>query len=148
MKYGQTIRIRVPRDLAEWVRQRALQEGVTVSEVVRQAVERYLPELSDDDSQDADDDDSLHVRLRPRQRDALEARGNVERLVRQALARMRLRPPPIPSLQPTAAFGKPAEDLCCRMPTALHTRLVRHAQRCGVSRAALMRYALVRQANL
>ena len=148
MNYGQTIRIRVPRDLAEWVRQRALQEGVTVSEVVRQAVERYLPELSDDDSQDADDDDSLHVRLRPRQRVALEARGNVERLVRQALAHMRLHPPPIPSLQPTAAFSKPTEDIFCRVPPALYARLVRHARRSGVSRAALMRYALTRQANL
>jgi len=44
MRYSETIRVRVPAEIAAWVRQRAEQEGRTISEIVREAVDAYLSE--------------------------------------------------------------------------------------------------------
>jgi predicted DNA-binding protein len=44
MRYSETIRVRVPAEIASWVRQRAEQERRTISEIVREVVDAYLSE--------------------------------------------------------------------------------------------------------
>ena len=68
------------------MRQRAEQEGRTISEIVREAVDACLSESNLQEDENAEDNSAaLSVRLAPDQRAALRACGNLERLIRCAL---------------------------------------------------------------
>jgi len=142
MRYSETIRVRVPAEVAAWVRQRAEQEGRTISEIVREAVDAYLSESSPQEGEDAEDDSAaLSVRLAPDQRAALRARGNLERLIRCALRAYHATPPP-PKRAPSIAVGPNKHDYCVRMTKDMRAALRRQAARYRTSEAAIIRLAL------
>jgi len=142
MRYGETIRVRVPAEIAAWVRQRAEQEGRTISEIVREAVDAYLSESNRQEDENAEDDSAaLSVRLAPDQRAALCARGNLERLIRCALRAYRAAPPP-PKRAPSMAVGPNTRDYFVRMTKDMRAKLRHQAARCRTSEAAIIRFAL------
>jgi len=144
MRYGETVRVRVPAEIAAWVRQRAEQEGRTISEIVREAVDAYLSETSpqEDKDEDAEDDSAaLAIRLTPDQRAALRARGNLERLIRCALRAYHAAPPP-PKRAPSAAVGPNTHDYFVRLTSDMRAGVRRQAARHRTSEAAIIRFAL------
>jgi len=142
MRYSETIRVRVPAEIAAWVRQRAEQEGRTISEIVREAVDAYLSECNRQEDEDAEDDSAaLSVRLAPDQRAALRARGNLERLIRCALRAYHADPPP-PKRAPIAAVGPNKCDYFVRMTKDMRAKLRHQAAKCRTSEAAIIRFAL------
>jgi Arc/MetJ-type ribon-helix-helix transcriptional regulator len=142
MRYGETVRVRVPAEIAAWVRQRAEQEGRTISEIVREAVDAYLSETSPQEDKDEEDDSaSLAIRLTPDQRAALRARGNLERLIRCALRAYHAAPPP-PKRAPSAAVGPNTRDYFVRLTSDMRAEVRRQAARHRTSEAAIIRFAL------
>jgi Arc/MetJ-type ribon-helix-helix transcriptional regulator len=142
MRYGETVRVRVPAEIAAWVRQRAEQEGRTISEIVREALDAYLSESSPQEDEDAEDDSAaLAIRLTPDQRAALRARGNLERLIRCALRAYHAAPPP-PKRAPSAAVGPNKHDYFVRLTKDMRAELRRQAARYRTSEAAIIRFAL------
>ena len=142
MRYGETVRVRVPAEIAAWVRQRAEQEGRTISEIVREAVDAYLSESSPQEDKDEEDDSaSLAIRLTPDQRAALRARGNLERLIRCALRAYHAAPPP-PKRAPSAAVGPNTRDYFVRLTNDMRAGVRRQAARYRTSEAAIIRFAL------
>jgi len=142
MRYSETIRVRVPAELAAWVRQRAEQEGRTISEIVREAVDAYLSEPSPQEDEDAEDDNAaLSVRLAPDQRAALRARGNLERLIRCALRAYHAAPPPL-KRAPSTAVGPNNHNYFVRITKDMRDELRRQAARYRTSEAAIIRLAL------
>jgi len=138
------MRVRVPAEIAAWVRQRAEQEGRTISEIVREAVDAYLSETSPQENKDEDaEDDSaaLAIRLAPDQRARLRARGNPERLIRCALRAYQAAPPP-PKRAPSAAVGPNTHDYFVRLTSDMRAELRRQAARYRTSEAAIIRFAL------
>jgi len=142
MRYGETVRVRVPAEIAAWVRQRAEQEGRTISEIVREAVDAYLSESSPQEDKDEEDDSAaLAIRLTPDQRAALRARGNLERLIRCALRAYHAAPPP-PKRAPSAAVGPNTHDYFVRLTSDMRAEVRRQAARHRTSEAAIIRFAL------
>jgi len=142
MRYGETVRVRVPAEIAAWVRQRAEQEGRTISEIVREAVDAYLSETSPQEDKDEEDDSAaLAIRLTPDQRAALRARGNLERLIRCALRAYHAAPPP-PKRAPSAAVGPNTHDYFVRLTSDMRAEVRRQAARYRTSEAAIIRFAL------
>jgi len=142
MRYGETVRVRVPAEIAAWVRQRAEQEGRTISEIVREAVDAYLSETSPQEDKDEEDDSAaLAIRLTPDQRAALRARGNLERLIRCALRAYHAAPPP-PKRAPSAAVGPNTRDYFVRLTNDMRAGVRRQAARYRTSEAAIIRFAL------
>jgi Arc/MetJ-type ribon-helix-helix transcriptional regulator len=142
MRYGETVRVRVPAEIAAWVRQRAEQEGRTISEIVREAVDAYLSESSPQEDEDAEDDSAaLTIRLTPDQRAALRARGNLERLIRCALRAYHAAPPP-PKRAPSTAVGPSNHNYFVRITKDMRDELRRQAARYRTSEAAIIRFAL------
>jgi Arc/MetJ-type ribon-helix-helix transcriptional regulator len=144
MRYGETVRVRVPAEIAAWVRQRAEQEGRTISEIVREAVDAYLSETSpqEDKDEDAEDDSAaLAIRLTPDQRARLRARGNLERLIRCALRAYHAAPPP-PKRAPSAAVGPSNHNYFVRLTKDMRAGVRRQAARYRTSEAAIIRFAL------
>jgi len=142
MRYGETVRVRVPAEIAAWVRQRAEQEGRTISEIVREAVDAYLSESSPQEDKDEEDDSAaLAIRLTPGQRAALRARGNLERLIRCALRAYHAAPPP-PKRAPSAAVGPNTHDYFVRLTSDMRAEVRRQAARHRTSEAAIIRFAL------
>jgi Arc/MetJ-type ribon-helix-helix transcriptional regulator len=148
MRYGETVRVRVPAEIAAWVRQRAEQEGRTISEIVREAVDAYLSETSPQsesspqEDEDAEDDSaSLAIRLTSDQRAALRARGNLERLIRCALRAYHAAPPP-PKRAPSAAVGPSNHNYFVRLTKDMRAGVRRQAARYRTSEAAIIRFAL------
>jgi len=142
MRYGETVRVRVPAEIAAWVRQRAEQEGRTISEIVREAVDAYLSESSPQEDKDEEDDSAaLTIRLAPDQRAALRARGNLERLIRCALRAYHAAPPP-PKRAPSTAVGPSNHNYFVRITKDMRDELRRQAARYRTSEAAIIRFAL------
>ena len=142
MRYGETVRVRVPAEIAAWVRQRAEQEGRTISEIVREAVDAYLSETSPQEDKDEEDDSAaLAIRLTPDQRAALRARGNLERLIRCALRAYHAAPPP-PKRAPSAAVGPSNHNYFVRLTRDMRAGVRRQAARYRTSEAAIIRFAL------
>jgi len=146
MRYGETVRVRVPAEIAAWVRQRAEQEGRTISEIVREAVDAYLSETSpqsESSPQEDEEDDSaaLAIRLTPDQRAALRVRGNLERLIRCALRAYHAAPPP-PKRAPSAAVGPSNHNYFVRLTRDMRAGVRRQAARYRTSEAAIIRFAL------
>jgi len=142
MRYGETVRVRVPAEIAAWVRQRAEQEGRTISEIVREAVDAYLSESSPQEDKDEEDDSAaLAIRLTPNQRAALRARGNLERLIRCALRAYHAAPPP-PKRAPSAAVGPNNHNYFVRLTKDMRAEVRRQAARYRTSEAAIIRFAL------
>ena len=142
MRYGETVRVRVPAEIAAWVRQRAEQEGRTISEIVREAVDAYLSETSPQEDKDEEDDSAaLAIRLTPDQRAALRARGNLERLIRCALRAYHAAPPP-PKRAPSAAVGPSNHNYFVRLTRVMRAGVRRQAARYRTSEAAIIRFAL------
>ena len=146
MRYGETVRVRVPAEIAAWVRQRAEQEGRTISEIVREAVDAYLSETSpqsESSPQEDEEDDSaaLAIRLTPDQRAALRVRGNLERLIRCALRAYHAAPPP-PKRAPSTAVGPSNHNYFVRITKDMRDELRRQAARYRTSEAAIIRFAL------
>jgi len=142
MRYGETVRVRVPAEIAAWVRQRAEQEGRTISEIVREAVDAYLSETSPQEDKDEEDDSAaLAIRLTPDQRAALRARGNLERLIRCALRAYHAAPPP-PKRAPSAAVGPSNHNYFVRLTKDMRAGVRRQAARYRTSEAAIIRFAL------
>ena len=142
MRYGETVRVRVPAEIAAWVRQRAEQEGRTISEIVREAVDAYLSESSPQEDKDEEDDSAaLAIRLTPDQRAALRARGNLERLIRCALRAYHAAPPP-PKRAPSAAVGPSNHNYFVRLTKDMRAGVRRQAARYRTSEAAIIRFAL------
>ena len=142
MRYGETVRVRVPAEIAAWVRQRAEQEGRTISEIVREAVDAYLSETSPQEDKDEEDDSAaLAIRLTSDQRAALRARGNLERLIRCALRAYHAAPPP-PKRAPSAAVGPSNHNYFVRLTKDMRAGVRRQAARYRTSEAAIIRFAL------
>ena len=143
MPYGNSIRVRLPADLANWVRERARQEGRTTSEVVREAVDAYLQQAgvgrgrARDEQADDEEEDSLHVRL-----PAALRLPRAEQVIRRALHAYRAAPPPLRSA-PTAAVGKPTHDIIIRIARRPRARLEALAEQNGVGVSAVIRHALM-----
>jgi len=142
MRYGETVRVRVPAEIAAWVRQRAEQESRTISEIVREAVDAYLSESNPQEDEDAEDDSAaLTIRLTPNQRAALRARGNLERLIRCALRAYHAAPPPL-KRTPSTAVGPNNHNYFVRITKDMRARVRRQAARHRTSEAAIIRFAL------
>ena len=136
--------MRLPADLANWVRERARQEGRTTSEVVREAVDAYLQQTgagqggrARDEQADDEEEDSLHVRL-----PAALRLPRAEQVIRRALHAYRAAPPPLRSA-PTAAVGKPTHDIIIRIARRPRARLEALAEQNGVGVSAVIRHALM-----
>ena len=123
-----TIRVRVSAEIDAWVRQRAEQEGRTISEIVRKAVDACLSESSPQKDEDAEDDSAaLSVRLAPDQRAVLCA-------YHAAL--------PPPKRAPSTAVGPNNHNYLVRMTKDMRAKLRYQAARCRTSEAAIIRFAL------
>jgi Arc/MetJ-type ribon-helix-helix transcriptional regulator len=144
MPYGNSIRVRLPADLANWVRERARQEGRTTSEVVREAVDAYLQQQAGvgqgrahDEQTDDEEEDSLHVRL-----PAALRLPRAEQVIRRALHAYRAAPPPLRAA-PTAAVEKPTHDIIIRIARRARAGLEALAEQNGVGVSAVIRHALM-----